>query len=164
MKSRGKNQKANVLNIVNQKKHKANVNKTKKLGSKESLASHRAREPRTRFRWLPTGRTFDLSGKSFDNSNTKVENEIYAYDNAGYQNLFMQHRLGLFQAYDQEFEDAHQLRLEVYGNFYNQKTKKIMEMMNVTYDELLAMAFEQRNSKLELQGRTSRHICSGLDL
>ncbi|GJR25477.1 hypothetical protein Tco_1101709 [Tanacetum coccineum] len=33
-----------------------------------------------------------------------------------------------------------------------------MEMMNVTFDELSAMAFEQRNSKLELQGRTSRHI------
>ncbi|GJV90509.1 hypothetical protein Tco_1538322 [Tanacetum coccineum] len=171
MKSRGKNQKANVLNIANQKKHKANVNKTKKLGSKESLASHRARKP--------TGRTFDLSGKLFDNSNTKVENEIYSCDNAStsnphepitngfqilllflasYQNLFMQRRLRLFQAYDQEFEDAHQLLLEVYGTFYNRKTKKIMEMMNVTYDELLAIAFEQRSSKPELQGRTSGHI------
>ncbi|GJX03182.1 retrovirus-related pol polyprotein from transposon TNT 1-94 [Tanacetum coccineum] len=158
MKSHGKNQKANVLNISNQKKHKANVNKTKKLGSKESLASHRARKPRTRFRWIPTGRTFDLSGKLFDNSNTKVENEIYACDNTGYQNLFMQRRLGLFQAYDQEFKDAHQLLSEVYGNLYNRKTKKIMEMMNITYDEILAMAFEQRGSKPELQRRTSGHI------
>nr|GEV12097.1 reverse transcriptase domain-containing protein [Tanacetum cinerariifolium] len=31
-------------------------------------------------------------------------------------------------------------------------TKKVMETMNVTFDELLAMAFEQRSSKPELQG------------
>ncbi|GJY52210.1 hypothetical protein Tco_0443057 [Tanacetum coccineum] len=39
-----------------------------------------------------------------------------------------------------------------------------METMNVTFDELSAMAFEQRSSKPQLQGRTSRHISSGLDL
>ncbi|GKC94354.1 hypothetical protein Tco_1159796 [Tanacetum coccineum] len=39
-----------------------------------------------------------------------------------------------------------------------------METMNVTFDELLVMAFVQRSSKPELQGRTSRHISSGLDL
>ncbi|GJR26616.1 integrase, catalytic region, zinc finger, CCHC-type containing protein [Tanacetum coccineum] len=33
---------------------------------------------------------------------------------------------------------------------YNQRTKKIMETINVTFDELLAMAFEQRSSKPEL--------------
>ncbi|GJW77344.1 hypothetical protein Tco_0139026 [Tanacetum coccineum] len=39
-----------------------------------------------------------------------------------------------------------------------------METMNVTSDELLAMAFKQSSSKPELQGMTSRQICSGLDL
>nr|GEW08325.1 putative ribonuclease H-like domain-containing protein [Tanacetum cinerariifolium] len=34
---------------------------------------------------------------------------------------------------------------------YNQRTKKIMETMNVLFDELLSMAFEQRGSKLGLQ-------------
>nr|GEU88396.1 integrase, catalytic region, zinc finger, CCHC-type, peptidase aspartic, catalytic [Tanacetum cinerariifolium] len=34
---------------------------------------------------------------------------------------------------------------------YNRRTKKIMETMNVSFDELLAMAFEQRSSKPELQ-------------
>ncbi|GJV01784.1 retrovirus-related pol polyprotein from transposon TNT 1-94 [Tanacetum coccineum] len=34
---------------------------------------------------------------------------------------------------------------------YNQKTKKIMEIMNVTFDELSAMAFEQSSLKLGLQ-------------
>nr|GEV54520.1 retrovirus-related Pol polyprotein from transposon TNT 1-94 [Tanacetum cinerariifolium] len=47
---------------------------------------------------------------------------------------------------------------------YNRRTKKIMETVNVSFDELLAMAFEQRNSKPELQSMTSRQISLGLDL
>ncbi|GJW21824.1 retrovirus-related pol polyprotein from transposon TNT 1-94 [Tanacetum coccineum] len=38
---------------------------------------------------------------------------------------------------------------------YNQKTKKIMETMNVKFDELSAMAFEQSSLKPELQSMTS---------
>ncbi|GJT30586.1 retrovirus-related pol polyprotein from transposon TNT 1-94 [Tanacetum coccineum] len=41
---------------------------------------------------------------------------------------------------------------------YNRRTKNIMETMNVTFDKLSAMAFEQRSSKPELQGMTSGHI------
>nr|GEX32626.1 retrovirus-related Pol polyprotein from transposon TNT 1-94 [Tanacetum cinerariifolium] len=47
---------------------------------------------------------------------------------------------------------------------YNRRTKKIMETMNVLFDELLAMAFEQRSSKPGLQSMTSGHISLGLDL
>nr|GEZ35765.1 hypothetical protein [Tanacetum cinerariifolium] len=47
---------------------------------------------------------------------------------------------------------------------YNQGTKKIMETMNVSFDELSAMAFEQCSSKPGLQSMTSGHISSGLDL
>nr|GFC83087.1 integrase, catalytic region, zinc finger, CCHC-type, peptidase aspartic, catalytic [Tanacetum cinerariifolium] len=47
---------------------------------------------------------------------------------------------------------------------YNQRKKKIMETMNVSFDELSAMAFEQRSSKPGLQSMTSGHISSGLDL
>nr|GEU42365.1 integrase, catalytic region, zinc finger, CCHC-type, peptidase aspartic, catalytic [Tanacetum cinerariifolium] len=47
---------------------------------------------------------------------------------------------------------------------YNQRTKKIIETMNVSFDELSAMAFEQRSSKPGLQSMTSRQISSGLDL
>ncbi|GJU07852.1 hypothetical protein Tco_1124282 [Tanacetum coccineum] len=43
-------------------------------------------------------------------------------------------------------------------------TKKIMETMNVTFDELSAMAFEQSRLKPGLQGMTSGQISSGLDL
>nr|GEY26566.1 hypothetical protein [Tanacetum cinerariifolium] len=47
---------------------------------------------------------------------------------------------------------------------YNSRTKKIMETMNVSFDELSAMAFEQRSSKPGLNSMTSGHISSGLNL
>nr|GFB19492.1 retrovirus-related Pol polyprotein from transposon TNT 1-94 [Tanacetum cinerariifolium] len=47
---------------------------------------------------------------------------------------------------------------------YNLRTKKIMETMNVSFDELFTMAFKQRSSKPGLQSMTSGHISSGLDL
>nr|GEY09462.1 hypothetical protein [Tanacetum cinerariifolium] len=47
---------------------------------------------------------------------------------------------------------------------YNRRTKKILETMNVSFDELSAMAFEQRNSKPGLQSVTSGQISSRLDL
>ncbi|GJT32390.1 integrase, catalytic region, zinc finger, CCHC-type containing protein [Tanacetum coccineum] len=50
-----------------------------------------------------------------------------------------------------------------YGVF-NRRTKKIMETMNVTFDELSTMAFEQSSSKLGLQGMTYEKISLGLHL
>nr|GEW33732.1 retrovirus-related Pol polyprotein from transposon TNT 1-94 [Tanacetum cinerariifolium] len=47
---------------------------------------------------------------------------------------------------------------------YNRQTKKIMVTMNVSFDELSAMAFEQCSSKPGLQCMTSGQISSGLDL
>nr|GFC52136.1 retrovirus-related Pol polyprotein from transposon TNT 1-94 [Tanacetum cinerariifolium] len=47
---------------------------------------------------------------------------------------------------------------------YNRRTKKIMGTMNVSFDELSAMAFEQHSSKPGLQCMTSGQISSGLDL
>nr|GFA25239.1 hypothetical protein [Tanacetum cinerariifolium] len=47
---------------------------------------------------------------------------------------------------------------------YNHRTKKIMETMNVSFDELSAMAFEQSSLKPGLNRMTSGHISSGLDL
>nr|GEY08089.1 hypothetical protein [Tanacetum cinerariifolium] len=46
---------------------------------------------------------------------------------------------------------------------YNQRIKKIIETMNVSFDELSAMAFEQRSSKPRLQTMNSGQISSGLD-
>nr|GFC45018.1 hypothetical protein [Tanacetum cinerariifolium] len=47
---------------------------------------------------------------------------------------------------------------------FNRRTMKIMETMNVSFDELSAMAFEQHSLKPGLQSMTSGHISSGLDL
>nr|GEY57485.1 retrovirus-related Pol polyprotein from transposon TNT 1-94 [Tanacetum cinerariifolium] len=47
---------------------------------------------------------------------------------------------------------------------YNRRTKKIMETMNVSFDELSMMAFKQRSSKPVLSSMTSGQISSGLDL
>nr|GFB05047.1 hypothetical protein [Tanacetum cinerariifolium] len=47
---------------------------------------------------------------------------------------------------------------------FNRRTNKIMETMNVSFDELSAMAFKQRSSKLGLQSMTSGQISLGLDL
>nr|GEY68184.1 retrovirus-related Pol polyprotein from transposon TNT 1-94 [Tanacetum cinerariifolium] len=47
---------------------------------------------------------------------------------------------------------------------YNRQTKKIMETMNVSFDELSAMDFEQHSSKPGLQSMTSGQISSGLDI
>nr|GFB87932.1 retrovirus-related Pol polyprotein from transposon TNT 1-94 [Tanacetum cinerariifolium] len=41
---------------------------------------------------------------------------------------------------------------------YNRRTKKIIETMNVSFDKLSAMAFEQRSSKPRLQCMTSGQI------
>ncbi|GKC26688.1 retrovirus-related pol polyprotein from transposon TNT 1-94 [Tanacetum coccineum] len=46
----------------------------------------------------------------------------------------------------------------------NKRTKLIMETMNVQFDELTQMAFEQYGLGPELQGLTSRHISLGIML
>ncbi|GKD85669.1 hypothetical protein Tco_1356823, partial [Tanacetum coccineum] len=80
MKSRKKNQSANVSKSANQKKHKANVKILTKSGTKESLAS--PRKPRSFLRWLPTGRIFDLCGKITSSSNIESESDTSVCDNA----------------------------------------------------------------------------------
>nr|GFA74081.1 retrovirus-related Pol polyprotein from transposon TNT 1-94 [Tanacetum cinerariifolium] len=47
---------------------------------------------------------------------------------------------------------------------YNRRTKKMMETMNVSFDEISTMAFGQCSSKPGLQIMTSGQISSGLDL
>ncbi|GJY03768.1 retrovirus-related pol polyprotein from transposon TNT 1-94 [Tanacetum coccineum] len=47
---------------------------------------------------------------------------------------------------------------------YNHRTKKIMETVNVTFDEISTIAFEQSSLKPGLQSMTSRQISSVLDL
>nr|GEY87868.1 retrovirus-related Pol polyprotein from transposon TNT 1-94 [Tanacetum cinerariifolium] len=50
------------------------------------------------------------------------------------------------------------------NRIYNHRTNKIIETMNVSFDEFSAMVFEQCSSKPRLNSMTSGHISSGLDL
>ncbi|GJT64117.1 hypothetical protein Tco_1015597 [Tanacetum coccineum] len=86
MNSRADNQTANVSIHENQKKHKANANKSKELGSKGSLASSMPSKPRTCLRWIPTGRNFGMCRKLTASSNTENKSEKSVCDNAGTSN------------------------------------------------------------------------------
>nr|GFA49958.1 retrovirus-related Pol polyprotein from transposon TNT 1-94 [Tanacetum cinerariifolium] len=55
-------------------------------------------------------------------------------------------------------------RISVLLQVYSRRTKKIIETMNVSFDELSAMDFKQCSSKPRLNSMTSGHISSGLDL
>ncbi|GKA30081.1 hypothetical protein Tco_0716326 [Tanacetum coccineum] len=82
MKSRKKNQSANVSKSANQKKHKAQVWKPKNIGSKERLALPKPSTPRSCLRWAPTGRMFDLKGKIIVTSESECQLDCSKGDNA----------------------------------------------------------------------------------
>ncbi|GKD39939.1 hypothetical protein Tco_1260146, partial [Tanacetum coccineum] len=69
-------------NTANQKKHKAKVKNSKKLGPKERLASLKPSKPRNFLRWSPTGRTFDCSGKLIESSDFECQSNSSKGDNA----------------------------------------------------------------------------------
>ncbi|GKE20860.1 putative ribonuclease H-like domain-containing protein, partial [Tanacetum coccineum] len=54
--------------------------------------------------------------------------------------------------------------LSLWVESFQLKDKEIIEIMNVTFDELSTMGFEQSCSKPGLQSMTSGQISSGLDL
>ncbi|GKE01919.1 retrovirus-related pol polyprotein from transposon TNT 1-94, partial [Tanacetum coccineum] len=71
-----------VLNYVNgmnsfanQKKHKPQVKKPKKVRSKERLASPKPSKPRIYLRWSQTGRIFDLKGKIIASSESERQSD-----------------------------------------------------------------------------------------
>ncbi|GJZ90948.1 hypothetical protein Tco_0662875 [Tanacetum coccineum] len=86
MNSRADNQSANVSKLENQKKHKANVRKSKELGFQGSLASSRPSKPRNCLRWVPTGRIFAMCGKLTASSNTENKSDKSVCDNASTSN------------------------------------------------------------------------------
>nr|GEU90274.1 Gag-Pol polyprotein [Tanacetum cinerariifolium] len=63
MDSHSKKQKANVSDIANQTKHKAQFWIPNNVRSKERLASPNPSKLRMRLRWSPTGKMFDIKGK-----------------------------------------------------------------------------------------------------
>ncbi|GJY48170.1 hypothetical protein Tco_0438126 [Tanacetum coccineum] len=82
MKSRKKNQSANVSKSANQRKHKPRVWKPKKEGSKERLALPKPSTPRSCLSWSPTGRMFDLKGKIIATSESEYQPDCSKGDNA----------------------------------------------------------------------------------
>ncbi|GJX17551.1 hypothetical protein Tco_0218383 [Tanacetum coccineum] len=74
MNSRRKKQKANVSNIANQTKHKAQIWKPKNVGPKERLAPPKPSKPRMRLRWSPTGKMFDIKGKIIASNESNGDN------------------------------------------------------------------------------------------
>ncbi|GJR34970.1 hypothetical protein Tco_1210654 [Tanacetum coccineum] len=82
MNSRVNNFNANVSNIANNKKHKPKVKKSKKVGSKERLASPKPSKPRIYLRWSPTGRIFDLKGQIIASSESECQYDSSNGDNA----------------------------------------------------------------------------------
>ncbi|GJV47492.1 retrovirus-related pol polyprotein from transposon TNT 1-94 [Tanacetum coccineum] len=71
-----KKQKANVSNIANQTKHKAQMWKPKNVGPKEILASPKHGKPRMRLRWSPTGKKLNNKGKIITFSESNGDNVI----------------------------------------------------------------------------------------
>nr|GEV22826.1 hypothetical protein [Tanacetum cinerariifolium] len=82
MNSHALNKNTNVKNVENQKKHKPNVRKPKKVGSKERLASPKPSTPRSFLRWSPTGRIFELKGKIIATSKSVCQSDCSKGDNA----------------------------------------------------------------------------------
>nr|GEU96518.1 retrovirus-related Pol polyprotein from transposon TNT 1-94 [Tanacetum cinerariifolium] len=98
----------NVSKIANQKKHKPQIKKPKKVGSKERIASHKPSKPRICLRWSPTGRIFNLKGKIVASSESDCSQ--------GHLNFFMVRRLGVLKAYDRKSKAYNKLCLEVLRN------------------------------------------------
>ncbi|GJS76348.1 hypothetical protein Tco_0726229 [Tanacetum coccineum] len=119
MKSRKKNQSANVSKSANQRKHKPRVWKPKKVGSKERLASPTPSTPISCLRWSLTGRMFDLKGKIIATSKFECQHDCSQGDNACTSNP-----------------------QEPINKSINQKTKKNMETMNATVVEPSVMSWK----------------------
>ncbi|GJX46892.1 sodium/hydrogen exchanger 6 [Tanacetum coccineum] len=82
MNSRADNQSANASKRENQEKHKANVKKSKELGSKRSLASSRPSKPIT---CLSTSNPSEPSSKGFSNSASLLGRGSFVFYGSSWQ-------------------------------------------------------------------------------
>nr|GFB04730.1 hypothetical protein [Tanacetum cinerariifolium] len=142
MNSRASKLCTNVPCSANQKRHRTQVWKPKQVGSKESLAP-KPRLPRFSLKWSPSGCSFDLKGKLVASKETNCPNDDKACTSNPQEpmrkwfpnsSVFLGRNCALW-------ERPHCCYL----------TRKIMETMNVTFDEMSAMAFEQSSSRPGLQ-------------
>nr|GEX60962.1 retrovirus-related Pol polyprotein from transposon TNT 1-94 [Tanacetum cinerariifolium] len=169
-----KKQKANVSNITNQTKHKAHVLKLKNVWSKERLALPKPSKLRMRLRWSPTRKMFDIKAKLIASSESNGDNactpnpqepKIKQFPNSTLSlgiksDISFLYVFGALYYPNNDREDIGKLGAK--GNIgffisysansctyrvYNRRKKKIMKIMNLTFDELLPMDFEQSSLK-----------------
>ncbi|GJS28386.1 retrovirus-related pol polyprotein from transposon TNT 1-94 [Tanacetum coccineum] len=76
----------NISKTANQKKHKPQVKKPKKVGSKERLASPKPSKPRICLGWSPTARIFDLCRKIIESSDFKCKSDTSVCDDENASN------------------------------------------------------------------------------
>nr|GFA58519.1 retrovirus-related Pol polyprotein from transposon TNT 1-94 [Tanacetum cinerariifolium] len=189
-KSRGKKNKANVSKNETQKEYQPKVAKSKKVGTRESLATPKPRISSFLLRWSPTGKMFDSAGKLVAPSEFKNQALKEYFDSVGIshqmssvrtpqQNRVVERRnrtlveaartmlifsrASLFLWAEAIATAFFTQNLSII-HLYNRRRKKIMETMNVSFNELSAMAFEQRSLKPGLQSMTSGQISLGLVL
>nr|GEV32345.1 uncharacterized mitochondrial protein AtMg00810-like [Tanacetum cinerariifolium] len=99
---------------------------------------------------------FDSVGITHETSTVKTPQQNRFVERINYiGKLGAKGNIGFFIGYSANF---------VAYRVYNQRTNKIMETMNVTFDELSTMAFEQNSSRPGLQSMTSGQISSELEL
>nr|GEU89225.1 uncharacterized mitochondrial protein AtMg00810-like [Tanacetum cinerariifolium] len=135
---RGKKQKANVSINDKQKKQKSKVKKPKKVGFIERLATPKPSKPRSFLRKPDISFLYVFGALCYPKNDLEDIGKLGAKGD-----------IGFFIGYS---ADSCAYRV------YNRRTKKIIETMNVAFDELLAMAFEYSSSKPGLQIMTSRQI------
>nr|GEU33440.1 retrotransposon protein, putative, unclassified [Tanacetum cinerariifolium] len=181
---------ANVSNTAYEKKHKPKDSKPEKVGSKQRLASPKPKKPRN---YLRSKDEAPKEIKTFINkitvllqapiiivrtdNSTQFKNQVLkeyfnsvsishqaSYVRTPQQNEVMKQRNQTLVEAARTMLIFSCAQLFLWAEAIATATKKIMETMNVTFDELSAMAFEQSISKLRLQSITSGQISSGPDL
>nr|GFA55641.1 uncharacterized mitochondrial protein AtMg00810-like [Tanacetum cinerariifolium] len=126
------------------------------------------RLPRLSLKWSPSGRSFDLKGKLVATKETNCPNDDKACT-SNPQEPMRKHFPNSIVFLGRSPSKGTLASLKIWmvltaQRLYNRSTKKIIETMNVTFDELSAMAFEQNSSIPGLQSMTSGQISSKREL
>ncbi|GJU84192.1 retrovirus-related pol polyprotein from transposon TNT 1-94 [Tanacetum coccineum] len=166
MNSCDKKQKANVSKTANQKKHKPQVKKPKKVGSKERLASPKPSKPRICLRWSPTGRIFDLCGKIIESSDSKCKSDTSVCDDENASNP----QEPTIKRFPNSTSFLGRLSKFFLGTvrFGNDHVAAILGFGDLQWGNVLITRFQRwlliNQFKTGLQSMTSGQISSGLDL
>nr|GEV66477.1 hypothetical protein [Tanacetum cinerariifolium] len=114
---------------------------------------------------LKTAPSFTIDLTKHHTSLLTAENQISPFNMYSRLSVILRMTVKILRSLVQKVVSASSLvTLSCSYRVYNRRTKKIMETMNVTFDELSAMAFEENSLKLRLQSMSSGQISFELDL